>query len=77
MKLYILVSEVNEYDQYGQYFRDVWDHKPSEKELDKALTEKCGGTAYPIEEVISNLINNGGGRIKKEWEWFYLLEINK
>lgn len=32
-KVWILTREENQYDQYGEYFENVWLHKPTEEEL--------------------------------------------
>ena len=76
MKLYILVSEINEYDQAGQYFIDAWSHKPSKEELATAILTR-GEPRFSMEDTVQNLLNNGGGRLGVEYEWFYLKELNK
>lgn len=76
MKLYILVSEINEYNQGGQYFIDAWNHKPSKKELTTAILTR-GKPEILMENIIQNLLDNGGGRLGVEYEWFYLKELDK
>ena len=36
-KCYILTMEINEYDQYGEYYLTGWNHNPSDEELEKAI----------------------------------------
>lgn len=63
--VWILTSEYNDYDQYGEYFEEVWLHKPSIEEL----MEK---THCSKEEC--HHIRNGGGRIGWEHCWYHLRE---
>lgn len=68
--MWIVTREINRYDQDGAYFVAAYKDKPREGELKRLLPEE-GKT------VIDNLLIAGGGRIKVEWEWFYLFECEE
>ena len=36
-EIYILVAEVNDYNQYGKYYIDSWTKIPSKEELQKTI----------------------------------------
>ena len=65
MKIWILTSEYNDYNQYGVYFIKAYKDKPTIG----MLQEDIGRTADYCEHVLS-----GGGRIDYENAWFYLQE---
>ena len=66
---WVLTSEVNEYDQYGEYFEAIWSHKPSLKQIEEYLEkENC-------DKSIASHILNGGGRKDVEDFWYHLKEI--
>ncbi len=65
MNMYVLTREINAYDQDGVYFENVWDHKPSVREL----------SAFVPKEKALFLLETGGGRVDLENEWFYLTEV--
>jgi len=67
-EVYILTSEVNAYDQYGEYFCAVFLEKPSLFQLKKLL-----GEHWPEEQI--NHILNGGGRVKSENYWYNLRTV--
>lgn len=67
MKLWVLTSEINEYDPHGCYFKAVWAAKPTHQQLNKA------GVPYPI----MNHVEKGGGRQGSEFEWYFLTEIEE
>jgi len=66
--MWILTRELNEYDQYGEYFEAAWINKPTEKELYQT-------TGYPKE--LCEHILKGGGRRDDEYIWFHLSEVNE
>lgn len=68
MKVWVLTREINEYDQDGAYFVAVFKEKPSREQLAAATDTTPDG------ETVSNLLQNGGGRIEHEYAWFYLTE---
>ena len=65
MKVWVLTEEFNLYDQQGAYFRAVWSTKPS---LGQIMHECRVG------ENDAAHILNGGGRVKWEDSWFFLIE---
>ena len=65
MKMWVLTSEYNEYDQHGGYFVTAWSTKPSVEEVAKVL----GVTKKGAEHVWS-----GGGRENYEYQWYNLFE---
>lgn len=68
--MWILTYEVNEYDQYGEYFKDAWPEKPTREQIEKILqNEKMNYTDILIDHIL-----DGGGRQDVEYEWFYLFE---
>lgn len=74
MKMYILTREINEYDQDGDYFVDVFPYKPTVEEIAEAIKEKtvCMDARGILELCIH--IQHGGGRRDTENEWFLLKE---
>ena len=65
MKIWILTSEYNDYNQYGTYFIKAYKDKPTIN----ALQEYIGRTVEYCEHVLS-----GAGRVGCENAWFYLKE---
>ena len=66
MKVFLLTRAINEYDQDGEYFVNVFRDKPTKKQL-----TKNGVKLISLDHVF-----NGGGRTEKmENEWFFLREI--
>ena len=60
--VYVLTREINEYDQDGEYFVEVFLDKPSRSQL-----ISCGVPEYRLDHVLK-----GGGRVKDEYKWFNL-----
>lgn len=80
MVCWVLTKEMNEYDQYGEYFMEVFKEKPDFQKLLKVLighgiSLDCDPSEPKIEHVVGNLIRKGGGRINYEHTWFYLKEV--
>lgn len=67
--VWVLTSEVNDYDQYGEYFEAVFKDKPTLEQL-KVL-------GLP-ENYAQSCLNDGGGRllptIEAEYKWWHLRE---
>lgn len=79
---YVLTREVNDYRQYGEYFVAVYNHKPTKKELIDTLgfedaMNEYGFAAKYYTDVINNLIDNNGGRLDTEQEWYNLHKIEE
>lgn len=77
MKVWVLTREVNEYDQYGEYFEAVFKSKPTVKQI----AEHLAGSGYAKGDVMSALalcehILAGGGREGTEHVWFNLEEVD-
>ena len=60
--VWILTYEVNEYDQEGEYFLEVFGNKPTEEQLRGML---------PNDVDVQHVLN-GGGRVLYEYKWFHL-----
>ena len=67
--IWVLTTEVNEYDQVGEYFSAAWSHKPSKAELASALP-----TA--LDDLLVHVLN-GGGRQDAEYAWHFLRELQE
>jgi hypothetical protein len=65
-RMWVITRAINQYDQDGEYFECVFDHKPTIEELVK-YTEQ--------DKAYAQYLLNGGGRIKVENEWYYLTEM--
>lgn len=68
MKVWILTSEYNEYDQHGEYFEKLFFKKPKVEDLEDA----CEYT----KEAAQELLTTGGGRKNYENQWYYLREYD-
>lgn len=64
MKVWVLTRGINEYNQDGEYYENVFANKPTAKQL-----IDCGVHAAEVEHVLK-----GGGRTKHEYYWFFLRE---
>lgn len=62
--VWILTREINEYDQDGEYFVNVFDHPPSAEEL----------YLFGVPKGRLSHVQAGGGRKGYEEEWFFLRE---
>ena len=63
--IWVLTEEVNDYDQYGEYFVGAWNKKPTHQML----------SALGVPQNRLRHVLNGGGRVGNEDAWFYLKEI--
>lgn len=73
MKIFVLTSVYNLYDQHGAYFIKAFATKPSAEEIKKAITTES--SEFISDQTIDNLIKNGGGRMGTEDVWWYLEEV--
>ncbi|MEB3269980.1 MAG: hypothetical protein VKJ09_15675 [Leptolyngbya sp.] len=67
MKVWILTSECNDYNQYGEYFEYVWGYRPTRKDISHK-------TGYNIDSELVTHILEGGGRKNYEHSWYILTE---
>ncbi len=67
--MYILTTEYNQYDQYGEYAIAVFPNKPTKEQVEKAVGDDITPETY--QHILS-----GGGRIKYEDSWFYLTKFS-
>ena len=68
MSVWVLTSEVNEYDQFGEYFEHAWPYKPTKEEVEEHVQGKS--------EDYINWIYSGGGRTRKyEYKWYHFYEV--
>lgn len=72
-QIWVLTVEVNDYNQYGEYFCSCWDHKPDKQELFETIDEEGEWK----EKVVDNLLEKGGGRIAVEEMWYSLKEVKQ
>jgi hypothetical protein len=63
-KVWILTEEYNDYDQHGEYFISVFKDKPTIAQL----------MSYHMSEAEAKHVQNGGGRLGVENQWFLLKE---
>lgn len=69
-KIWVLTTEMNDYDQHGSYLVAWWETKPLRRELAEILgLEK---NASLITHILS-----GGGRQDSEYQWWYLKEVEE
>lgn len=66
MNVWVLTREINEYDQDGAYFEEVFKDYPTKAKLMKAGVD---------EEHADHLLSGNSGRISREDEWWYLEEL--
>ena len=64
--VWVLTSETNAYDQYGEYFIKVFFHKPTIEELNQ-LKEQDLDAEF--------VLSTGGGRKNTENWWYFLKEV--
>lgn len=62
--VWILTEEYNQYDQYGEYYLAAFKDKPTVEQLMK----------FEMNKETALHVQNGGGRIKYEDQWFNLKE---
>ena len=67
MIVYVLTEEYNAYDQYGEYFLNVFKDKPTVEQLMELLGINKSGAEHVLK---------GGGRIKREDQWYILTEYD-
>lgn len=69
---WILTSEINAYDQEGEYFIDVFENRPTPDQLYQLLST-CG-LRHNQEQTIQNILVNGGTTVDGGDAWWYLRE---
>lgn len=75
---WVLTKEYNDYDQYGEYYVCVFEEKPDFAKLKQIIDaeyEPADRDDPKVEEVVGNLIRKGGGRIRYEFKWFFLKNV--
>lgn len=81
--VWVLVRHHNDYNQYGEYFVDVFDEKPTVRTLVKYWREHMSAEYYPSQgDEIAALefflhLEGGGGRRDNEDVWFEVLGPRK
>lgn len=63
--VWILTREINQYDQDGEYFVDVFKTKPTANQLIASGVDS---------NRVQHVLTEGGGRIQNDGEWFHLRE---
>lgn len=64
MNVWILTTEYNDYDQYGEYFLQAFASKPTPEQL---VAE-----GVPLNRI--DRVLNGGGRKSNDHQWWHLVE---
>ena len=75
---WILTTEYNDHDQYGEYFCAVWQNKPKLKQLaDYFEYNNPNSSVSNVMAAVSFLehILSGGGRKNTEHQWYNLTFI--
>lgn len=67
--VWMLTEEYNDYDQYGEYFLDVFETKPSREQLAEVIN------ILPNSEEMTRLLEGGGRSYRYEHQWYFLREI--
>lgn len=67
MKIYVLTEEHNDYDQYGEYFVEAFETKPTKEQLSETIKRN--------DDKLLDHILNVGGRQGFEDVWWYLNEV--
>lgn len=76
LKVWVLTREVNEHNQYGEYFETVFTSKPSVKALADYFSAGALNAKNVMEAVaLLEHIRNGGGRCGTEHTWYTLNEV--
>jgi hypothetical protein len=65
MNIWILTSELNEYDQYGEYYICAFKEKPSLDIIQRLLNVTSEYATHILEK---------GGRLDTEYKWYNLRE---
>lgn len=78
MKVWVLTSEYNDYDQHGEYFEAVFAKKPELEDLLKFFKKKkelpeWQGPLAVFEFLLH--VQKGGGRMDDEHCWYNLQEV--
>lgn len=71
---WVLTYEVNEHDQYGEYFLAVFQTKPTYEQIVDFIAEEYRDIGTLMKAVF-RLVDKGGGRIKDEHTWFNLRAV--
>ena len=66
--MWVVTSEVNEYNQEGAYFMAAYITKPTFQQLRKLLTPA-------VSDATVGKLTRGGGREGAEYEWWNLHEV--
>ena len=66
--MWIVTQEINDYNQYGEYFITAFEGKPTFEQLKKVLN---------LDDVTTGKLTRGGGRQNIENEWYYLKEFKQ
>jgi len=71
--MWILLREVNMYDQAGKYFVAAWNEKPTIDDFNESFPR---GTRKELLTFWIHMMN-GGGRISDEPTWYSLIEYEE
>lgn len=71
--MWILTKEYDVNGKLERYFLHSWNNKPTRNALLSQLSRTY--EEHPRDVVINYLLSTGGGRIDKEFHWYYLHEV--
>lgn len=66
LRVWVLTREINQYDQDGAYYMAVFANKPTVEQLKKHKLS---------DEEAKHVLRTGGGRLRVEYEWYFLNEV--
>ncbi len=66
--MWIVTMDINDYNQYGDYFVAAYLEKPNFSELKSTLTDEC------LSDATLGKLSRGGGRANAEDKWYNLRE---
>ena len=66
LRVWVLTREINQYDQDGAYYMAVFANKPTVGQLKKHKLS---------DEEADHVLRTGGGRLRVEYEWYFLNEV--
>lgn len=78
MKVWVLTREENAYDQFGEYFVEVFGSVPTVEQLRTAINGRDDFQSFISDDNLAYYthIQSGGGRRDREDTWYNLVETD-
>ena len=75
-EIWVLTTEINEYDQYGEYYIRAWLKKPTAEEVRRVIESEYNPAFISKSETYTpeEIVETGGGRKGTEYRWFHLFK---